>query len=165
MPGSSSRLPFGMVHVSHGAPPCCCSELAQVNGHGFVPERTYKKNVRSSQSEPHRHHSRKIHPTTPATTRTFPSPAPSPMLPVLDLHPILRPAALIWPVAALRHQSLQSLSQAARNRSGPISPCSNGATKMPSGHRANRSQSNGCSGSQRNRSAGHARPGRAYRRR
>src|SRR6516165_4490454 len=30
------------------------------------------------------------------------------MLPVLHLHPILRPAALIRPVAALRHQSLQS---------------------------------------------------------
>src|SRR5579862_8314322 len=30
------------------------------------------------------------------------------------------------------------MRQAARNRSGPISPCSNGATKMPSGRRANR---------------------------
>ena len=29
------------------------------------------------------------------------------MLPVLDLDPILRPAAVLWPVAALRHQSLK----------------------------------------------------------
>ena len=34
-------------------------------------------------------------------------PAHRRMLPVLHLEPMLRPAALIWPVATLRHESLQ----------------------------------------------------------
>jgi hypothetical protein len=55
------------------------------------------------------------------------------MLPVLDLHPVLRPAALIRPVAVLGDEAFKSQIAGGPKKSGPISPRSNGLTKMPSG--------------------------------
>ena len=56
---------------------------------------------------------------------------------VRDLDQLAGGDALIGPVAAFDTNPSSPMSQAARNRSGSISPCSNSLMKMPSGRRAN----------------------------
>ena len=58
------------------------------------------------------------------------------MLPVLDLDPAPEPAAAIELSRCLETNPSSPIRQAWRNRSGPISPCSNGARWMPSTRRA-----------------------------
>jgi len=61
------------------------------------------------------------------------------VLAVLDLDPVTASAGLIYYGRSRRFDTNPSrpMLQAARNRSGPISPRSNGLIKMPSGRRAN----------------------------
>src|ERR1700722_7606258 len=58
------------------------------------------------------------------------------MASVLDFDPMWRPAAPIRSIPRFETNPSRPMLQTARKRSGPISPCPNGATKMPSGHRA-----------------------------
>jgi hypothetical protein len=58
------------------------------------------------------------------------------MLPVLNLDPILRHAALIWPVAALRDESFEPHVAGGAEEIRPDLACSKSLKKMPSGRRA-----------------------------
>src|SRR5271165_1701164 len=61
--------------------------------------------------------------------------------PVLDLDPVRASPGAIERSGCFDTMPSRFMSQAARNRSGPISPRSNGATKLPSGRRASTAQS------------------------
>ena len=54
------------------------------------------------------------------------------MRPVLDLDALPGAAGDLAAAARFRDDALEPMLQAARGRSGPISPASNGAAKMPS---------------------------------
>jgi len=55
---------------------------------------------------------------------------------VLDLDPIGRAACAVGTVPALRHKTLKPEIAGLPEQVGPISPCSNWLTKIPSGRRA-----------------------------